>query len=271
MPGKSGFPSWDNSTAKPFDPTDCPEGATLLEKYSHIPRGDIADHVTSVARRGWDIAGYPCFRRFLFLDMDVARSPHYTRILERVKRGALFIDLGCGLGQDVRRLAFDGVPSENLYGLDLHSELVELGYELFRDRETLKATFLAQDFFEDTPLFRKIDKTLGVINSGYFMHLWDWEGQVKLGLRMVKMLASGQEEGGLIVGVHFGLKRTKTVKTEDGREMFVHNSNSLLKMWGEIEGLAGRKLRVEVAVEEDERCRIYNPDTVRLRWSVLAE
>lgn len=203
--------------------------------------------------------------------MDIARSPHYTRILERVKAGALFIDLGCGLGQDVRRLAFDGAPSENLYGLDLYSELMELGYELFRDRETLKATFLAQDFFEDTPLLWKIDGRLGAINSGYFMHLWDWEGQVKLGLRMVKMLASGQDEGGLLVGVHFGQKQPLTVKMDDGREMFVHSRDSLLKLWGEVEGLAGRKLRVEAAVEDDERCKIYSPHTVRLRWSVLVQ
>ena len=80
------------------------------------------------------------------------------------------MDLGCGLGQDLRVLVRDGTPAENLVGLDLMREYIDLGYELFQDRERLSSTFIAQDFFEDTPEIENIARKAKVINFGYFMH-----------------------------------------------------------------------------------------------------
>lgn len=50
-----------------------------------------------------------------------------------------FLDLGTCLGQDVRKLIFDGAPVDSVYGTDLLAEFVEIGYDLFRDEEKLLA------------------------------------------------------------------------------------------------------------------------------------
>ncbi|KAB8276555.1 hypothetical protein BDV30DRAFT_246411 [Aspergillus minisclerotigenes] len=214
-----------------------PGAKELLEIYSRIPPTDVNVHVARIAKQGRDIAHYPCFRLASFLNMELSRLPMYPRIVDRVKQGALFIDLGCGLGQDIRRLAYDGAPSENMVGLDLREGVIELGYELFKDKNTLKARFLAQDFFEDTPVLREMMGNVEIVNSGLFMHLWDWAGQVMIGQRMVELLTP---QGGLITGLHSG----------------------------EIERLTGAHCKLEISAQEDKRYRLDDQPALRLQWVV---
>ena len=35
-----------------------------------------------------------------------------------IQSGSLFLDMGCGLGQDLQRLVHNGAPAEGLIGLD---------------------------------------------------------------------------------------------------------------------------------------------------------
>ena len=55
------------------------------------------------------------------------------------------LDIGNCFGHDIRKLVFDGVPGGNLAGVELRPEFIELGYELFRDRETLGARMVQGD------------------------------------------------------------------------------------------------------------------------------
>ncbi len=43
----------------------------------------------------------------------------------------------------------DGASSENITGVDQFPEFVELGYDLFGDKESLKSKFLFGNFFAD--------------------------------------------------------------------------------------------------------------------------
>ena len=70
-------------------------------------------------------------------------------MLERIKSGQTLLDLGCCFGQDLRRLVADGAPSRNLCGMDCNATFIDLGYDLFLDRETFEATFVVSDFLND--------------------------------------------------------------------------------------------------------------------------
>ena len=61
----------------------------------------------------WKIAPYPCVGGFKFLELNMSLSPTYGNVLSRLKGGDKLLDLGCCLGQDIRKLVYDGVPSEN--------------------------------------------------------------------------------------------------------------------------------------------------------------
>lgn len=217
-----------------------PDARELLEIYSGISPTDVNLHVARIvsawaglnlhinyadvvsdpqAKQSWEIAPYPCFRLAIFLQFALSQSPAYTRIIDRVKQGALFIDLGCGLGQDIRRLAYDGAPSENLVGLDLRNAVIELGYELFRDRDKLRARFISQNFFQNAPELGEIMGKAEIINSSLFMHLWDRAGQVRIGRRMIELLTP---QGGLITGWHSGVETLVITKLKAGsRGLFI--------------------------------------------------
>lgn len=112
------------------------------------------------------------------------------------------MDLGCGLGQDLRALVRDGAPADNLVGLDLMHEYIDLGYELFQDRGKLSSTFIVQDFFEDTPEIDNLARKAKIMNSGYFMHLWTWGTQLNVAKRMMQLVAS--ERGAIFSGSTLG-------------------------------------------------------------------
>ena len=49
------------------------------------------------------------------------------------------LDLGCGLGVFLRQLRADGVDGSQLFATDVNSLFIDLGYALFRDRDSLEA------------------------------------------------------------------------------------------------------------------------------------
>jgi hypothetical protein len=58
-------------------------------------------------------------RRYRFLDLIMTTMDVYQEVLERVKKGEKFMNLGCCFGQEIRQLVHDGAPSVNTYGSDL--------------------------------------------------------------------------------------------------------------------------------------------------------
>ncbi|KAJ5547924.1 hypothetical protein N7513_005158 [Penicillium frequentans] len=135
-----------------------PEIRDLLEKYSNIPSTEVVKHVNEIDihdlrhslisdrfQRARDFAAnpYPCIGHYRFLNLTLLTHPRYQIILAKLKSNtsAIYIDIGCRFGQDLRQLVHDGIPSSQLIGLDIEQPLMDLGYELFRDRETLESKF----------------------------------------------------------------------------------------------------------------------------------
>ena len=82
----------------------------------------------------------------MFLSHILQRISCWPDIVKRAETsGAVVLDAGCGLGQDLRYLAAVGCPTEQMWALDLISAFCDLGYELFRDGEKMKANFVAAD------------------------------------------------------------------------------------------------------------------------------
>ncbi|KAI0973614.1 hypothetical protein F4678DRAFT_425349 [Xylaria arbuscula] len=70
-------------------------------------------------------------------------------VVSHVQGGAFFMDLGTFIGHDLRRLMYDGVPSENLIGVDIDNHF-DLGYEFFRDRDRFRGAFIQTDFLSSS-------------------------------------------------------------------------------------------------------------------------
>lgn len=208
----------------------------------------------------------------------LSRLPFYPTILERLKTGnEQFLDLGCCLGQDIRKLVADGAPSEYLYGSDIKPEFFDLGYKLFCDKETLKSTFIAADIFDTSSNLKSLDDKIDIVYIGAFLHLFNYEEQATVCKRLVTLLRA--KPGSVIVGSQVGhLKPGERVhEANKSQKMWSHNAKSFSEMWDEVGLATNSKWRVE-AVEgsipmnlNNDRGRWHDPDVIRLIFTVFRE
>ncbi|KAJ5093945.1 hypothetical protein N7456_009806 [Penicillium angulare] len=268
MPSRvDSFPSWGDE----IDASELinGEGGQLLQSYTKMRPENIESHVKYIAKKGWNVLRYPCFQQFLFLHLDLSRSPIYQKVIKQTQSGGLLLDIGCGLGQDLRRLVQDGVPGKNLIGLEIQHAYIDLGYELFQDKSMLQCKFLVQDFFKDTAELVSLEKKITIMNSGYFMHMFDWEKQLDVAKRMIHLIAPS--EGSIITGVNFGSSHFAGPFSDvpPGFDaIYLHNQHSLSEIWSEAAKATGTKWKFDCVIEDDKNFKNMASGGCRLRWTV---
>ena len=162
------------------------------------------------------------------------------------------------MGQDLRKLVFDGAPSEKLYASDVFPQYESLSYELWRDRDSFPHHFLADDILADNEAFTKgaLMSTLGpgqtdMIAINMFLHLFDYENQLRVATRILRLLS--HRPGSLILGSQAGVRppmeqplKPPFDKTENGetRTIYRHSPDSFAELWRRAGAFAGVPVRV---------------------------
>ncbi|MCJ1356032.1 MAG: hypothetical protein MMC33_006026 [Icmadophila ericetorum] len=204
--------------------------------------------------KAWRITPYPCIGQHTFLFTPITHRPHlYTEILSRMKNdNALFLDIGAGMAQELRRFVADGAPSGNMVAVDVGTDFWELGYELFGDRGRLGARFLRVDVLnededgdvDDEDEGRKeLDALKGrvdILHAGSFFHLFDWSAQMCALRRLIALAASNA----LFVGHQTGREPAKETDI-GGKPRFYHDEESWRKLWREAEEATDTQWEVE--------------------------
>ncbi|KAH8672901.1 hypothetical protein BGZ60DRAFT_405807 [Tricladium varicosporioides] len=217
-----------------------PKQRDLLENYSKIPYDHVIPSILELRDRAWDIYPFPCVGQFRFIELSLCELPSYPTVLERIKNGGIFVDMGCCFGQDIRKLVHDGAPAINTWGIELAAEFIDLGYELFNDGATLETHMLKADIF-DAQVDELSDK-VDVIYVGLFLHLFGWDGQKKACQRIVQLLKN--EKGVLILGQQIGSVTPHQAPTTAGIQMFKHDASSFEKLWKEVGEATGTEWKV---------------------------
>lgn len=172
--------------------------------------------------------------------------------MERLKQGGMLLDVGCGYGQNVRKLVHDGAPSTNVFGTDLSGHLVECGFDYFLDRDRLGSNFLVCDMLNPESEIRKFSVgKFDVIFASYFFHVWGWDKQLEV-MRGVAMLLK-PSAGSLLIGFQVGAPgRPRELDEKYGEvgrlsrfQQFQHDEESFRAMWDEIERSTGTKWSVQ--------------------------
>ncbi|KAI1102710.1 hypothetical protein F4804DRAFT_255314 [Jackrogersella minutella] len=236
-------------------PPDIEPIRSFLEKYSGIRAKDVDDHIHQIRDRLWDIYPYVCIGHFRFLSLKFTLDPRYQVALNRLlapKSETTFLDVGCCVGQVLRRLAFDGVVSSRLYGTDLEPRFLDAGYDLFKDRHKLKATFVAGDMLsqggengDGDESLKVLDGKMTIIHATSFFHLFTWENQIRAARRMVRFL-DPHDPDVMIFGRHVGSTAPGDREGSKGSKRFLHNAASWQELWDEVGRLTGTAWRTEV-------------------------
>lgn len=236
-----------------------PDARTLFEEYAGVQPRDVENHIYRIRDKAWGIFPWPCIGEFWFLSFGLAKHPLYHNlVLPRLKTGDSLLDLGSCMGQDLRKLVFDGAPSEKLYASDVFPQYEGLSYELWRDKDSFPHHFLADDVLADNENFMKgsLMTKLGpgqtdIIAINMFLHLFDYENQLKVATRILRLLS--QRPGSLILGSQAGVRppmeqplKPPFDKTEDGetRTIYRHSPDSFIDLWNRAGAFAGVPIRV---------------------------
>ncbi len=186
------------------------------------------------------------------------------------------LDVGSCVGQAVRQLVDDGVDGAQLFATDLHQAFIDLGYELFRDRDTLTATFAAGDLLaatasggENDPALSVFEGRVTIVHAANFFHLFTWGQQVAVGRRLVSFLQPGITNA-LVVGRQVGSVKPGEVAPLGRTPRYWHDQESFQRLWDEIGTATGTAWRADVEILGDGPIPLpgFGENSRYLRWSV---
>ncbi|TCD65128.1 Mitochondrial ATPase complex subunit atp10 [Steccherinum ochraceum] len=240
------------ATVPPLNASEIPlqmseEESTFLKAAITQDEDDLRKRIMDVQKKAYDQYPYPCIRYFYYVHLSMSKSPVYDEILEAGRSGkTTFLDLGCCMGTDVRKLAFDGYPATNIIAFDLRQEFIDLGFKLYHDRETSKIRFFPGDIFTVSPgtvdvkpvEFSKATKLTQLksrVNHFYLgalFHLYDEETQYAIALAVATLLK--HEKGSIVFGWHQGQEREGMLDDEKFQYLkhrYGHSPASWAKMW----------------------------------------
>jgi hypothetical protein len=164
--------------------------------------------------------------------------PSYPKIVEAVRNGARFLDVGTCFGQDLRKLVSEGVPIDNIYSLEKEQGFLDASFDFFGDRDRPPAHFILGNLLDkNSPDIQALEGTVDIIHISMVLHIWDWEGQIQVCQRLIKLLKP--EKGVLIVGRLVGRLEPCVWLGPHGRSMYKHNPDSFEKLWKELGELTG--------------------------------
>jgi SAM-dependent methyltransferase len=197
--------------------------------------------------------------------------PSYNSVLERVKNGGSFLDIGCCFAQDIRKLVHDGAPADSLWGAELVPDFIDLGYELFNDKTSLGANFMVANIFDADGPLSQLKNSIDIIHVGLFLHLFDWAGQKKACETIVGLLKS--ENGVLVLGQQVGSLIPGQVPKSSGSQMFKHDATTFEKLWKEVGEATGTEWEVRASLDsglgiEKTKRKWDDPNTRRLTFEV---
>ncbi|KAJ7650404.1 hypothetical protein FB45DRAFT_819649 [Roridomyces roridus] len=270
-----------------------PEELEFLKSQTRITdEEELKTHVLAMQKKAVEVYPYPCIKRFGFIRLKIVKNKTaYEHVLDlgRNVPGALLLDIGCCFGNDLRKIASDGFPAENLIASDLRQEFWDLGHELFRSTpESFPATFVPGDVFDPdflqlcTPLtdelpdpavpdLRSLGNSLNplrgrisAIHTASLFHLFGQVKQLELASKLTGLLSP--RSGSIIFGCHGGQPTKGYTAGSRGKQMFCHSPESWREMWQGV----FEQGTVEVQVTLRNVGKVLNPTTDfhMMFWSV---
>lgn len=250
------------------------EHGDFLSSYTGLQGEELAQHIHTIRGRVWALAPYPCIGRGWFLlPGGVSGLWVWPDVVEAARDGQTILDLGCGLGQDLRRLQAEAIGDGNketpttklnLYASDVRREMWDMGCELFRDKngngkqQPVAAKFLCADArrvrldgrpgasFGEGGRLEEIRGRVDVVMMSQLLDLFFWHDQLAVGRTIVELSRVGTKVVGCTFGVVEGGAGEVQREGDLGLLRMYHDVHSFGTLWWDIGESTGTSWKVEV-------------------------
>lgn len=236
-----------------------PQTRQMLETYSHIPPADVEPSIAEARRKAYDAAPYPSVGQITWLNPYILWLPTYQDILQTVKAGASILDVGCMVAPDLRRLAYDGAPTETMYGCDIEERFFDVGYDFYRDRETFKGRFFKADVeqLDQYGEMQKLLRSLDIIYCAKLLHLFDRDAQKQRIKDLLQYIRP--QAGSLFVVSQNGYMGSPTFDRppsmgRPGGKLWMADADGWTELW--------RELEEETSTKWEVNCRLFDLRTI---------
>jgi len=204
------------------------------------------------------IGAFPfrCIYALGFAYPRVVRHPNYKEIIEKQPKDTTrILELGCCMGTDIRKFLIEGYREQNVLGVDIQKEFINIGIQMFDDHPSFQKRFVICNVLEDgsedknTTLKAFISKGVNVVYCSAVYHLLCEQD----GHKWTKVVASMLSPGGIYFGSCGGSARSGPIlaktnsqegeSTESSAMQYLHSVNSFTTML-ETFGFTNVKVRL---------------------------
>ncbi|PLW26731.1 hypothetical protein PCASD_21006 [Puccinia coronata f. sp. avenae] len=244
----------------PLDDPKMSEQLTFYKAATGIQDPEkLKEHILAIRNEGCKTFPFPCILCFYFLQGMIINHPFYQNVRNEIEKKTatrkLFIDIGAGMGTDLRQTIYYGWNRKDVIGVEIEHEWKTLGYKLFRDSDRPIAYFMGnvlESKVLDATSSAKVDVTKVDLHSlknlnplkgtakfvtlNQLFHFFDEEGQRQLAERCALLLSD--EVGSTIFGMQIGGVK----KGLESHKMFVHSPQTWQELWESV--FAPRKVKV---------------------------
>ncbi|PLW26726.1 hypothetical protein PCASD_20148 [Puccinia coronata f. sp. avenae] len=277
----------------PLDDPQMSEQLTFFQAATGIQDPEeLKAHIFEIRNEACKAFPFPCILLFYFLQGMIAHHPFYHNVRKDIENNTatrkIFIDIGGGMGTDLRQTIYYGWNRNDVLGVEIEPKWEPLGHKLFRDSDRPISYFIGnvlESKVLDAASSAKVEDVTQVdlhslqnlnplkgaarfITLNQVFHFFDEEGQRQLAERCALLLSD--EVGSSIFGMHVG-GVNKGVDAAS-LKMFAHSPQTWKELWESV--FAPRKVQVVselIEVESDAHFISLFPDTKsmhRLYWSV---
>lgn len=218
----------------------------LFIKHSALEVDKIRPHLLQVQEQAQKVHNYRCIDHFRFLYPRSVTHPLYSVLKQRFPPSYI-LDIGACMGTDLRQMMVDGATKGMIFGLESEQSFVDLGFELFGDRDRLGESFVTGNIFDPRIISELLELTttgkkkqfrqeegFDIIHSGSVLHLLDYS-KTRLLLRRIHTLLKCD-------GVFFG-RTTGMSQPRLSESRYLHSPESLKSLMLEL-GFSKVKIRV---------------------------
>jgi len=149
-------------------------------------------------------------------DPNIRKHKQFQEILQ-IKSD--FLDYGCGTGDDIRALVKSGYLPQKIVGYDVNWSSINLGFDLYLDRDKLGIQFMVSKDFPFHP------STFNVVYSGSVIHVLRSKRAIK---RYVSNAYAVLKPAGIFFGSTLGFKKGEPNPLRDER---MRRGGWLRRLW----------------------------------------